>query len=46
MDFDQLNARLPEGNSDFKDIISSNCIYVDKTKYIYRMALKKGAYFL
>ena len=46
MDFDQLNARLPEGNSDFKDIISSNCIYVDKTKYIYRIALKKGAYFL
>ena len=34
MDFDQLNARLPEGNSDFKDIISSNCIYVDKTKFI------------
>ena len=46
MDFDQLNARLPEGTSDFKDIISSNCVYVDKTQYIYGLALKKGQYFL
>ena len=46
MDYDQLNARLPEGTSDFKDIISSNCVYVDKTQYIYGLALKKGQYFL
>ncbi len=46
MDFYQLNARLPDGNSDFTDIISSNFLYVDKTKYIYDLAFKKGQYFL
>ena len=46
MDFYQLNARLPDGNSDFTDIISSNFLYVDKTIYIYDIAFKKGQYFL
>ncbi len=46
MDFLKLSSKLPDNNSKFANIIKSKCIYVDKTKYIYSMAFKKGPYFL
>ncbi len=29
--------KLPIGISDFKELITNNCIYVGKTKYIYEI---------
>jgi len=38
--------KLPLGKSDFKDIIQSNFVYVDKTKYIYDLIESGDIYFL
>ena len=46
MDFLQLKTKLPSAKADFVEIRQSNYIYVDKTKYIYDLAFKKGQYFL
>ncbi len=37
--------KLPISRQDFSDLIKSNCIYVDKTKYIYQL-LEQKYYFL
>ena len=29
--------RLPVGMQTFEDIVNLNCVYVDKTEYIYKM---------
>lgn len=37
---------LPIGKQDFKKLIESNCIYVDKTEHIYRLVTQGFYYFL
>jgi hypothetical protein len=37
---------LPLSTSTFPKLVQENCIYVDKTPYIYPLVLKGGAYFL
>ena len=37
---------LPIGKQDFKELIESNCIYVDKTEHIYRLVTQGFYYFL
>lgn len=37
---------LPLGKSTFSKLVEGNCIYVDKTRYIYPLYRKGGAYFL
>ena len=34
--------RINTGTSDFEDLIKSECIYVDKTAYMHRLASDKG----
>ncbi len=33
----QALKRLPVGMQTFEDIVNINCLYVDKTEYIYKM---------
>ncbi|WP_071608624.1 AAA family ATPase [Fervidobacterium thailandense] len=37
---------LPLGLSDFRTLIESNYIYVDKTKFLYELAFRGGLHFL
>ena len=46
MDFLKLKVRIPTGNSKFANLVKYDGIYVDKTKFIYELALCHGAYFL
>ncbi|MDR1593429.1 MAG: AAA family ATPase, partial [Prevotellaceae bacterium] len=42
-----LNIRnLPVGMQDFEDLRTNNCLYVDKTEYIYHLATIGKPYFL
>ena len=34
--------KINTGTSDFEDLIKSECIYVDKTAYMYRMVSDRG----
>ncbi|MDR0574152.1 MAG: AAA family ATPase, partial [Tannerella sp.] len=38
--------RLPVGIQDFDDLRTTNCLYVDKTEYIYRLINMGKPYFL
>ncbi|MDR0574784.1 MAG: AAA family ATPase, partial [Tannerella sp.] len=38
--------RLPVGVQDFEDLRTTNCVYVDKTEYIYRLITMGKPYFL
>ncbi len=38
--------KLPIGISDFKELITNNYIYVDKTKYIYELVNNGGYIFI
>ena len=46
MDFSALKNRLPTGVSDFAEIRRSNCIYVDKTKYVYDLTQSSAPVFI
>lgn len=46
MDFSALKNRLPTGVSDFAEIRRSNCIYVDKTKYVYDLTQSRAPVFI
>jgi hypothetical protein len=42
-----LNTRkLPVGVQDFEDLRTRNCLYVDKTEYVYRLVNVGKSYFL
>ncbi|MDR1593469.1 MAG: AAA family ATPase, partial [Prevotellaceae bacterium] len=38
--------KLPVGIQDFEDLRTTNCLYVDKTEYIYRLINMGKPYFL
>jgi hypothetical protein len=38
--------KLPVGVQDFEDLRTTNCLYVDKTEYIYRLITMEKPYFL
>ena len=38
--------QLPISYADFATIRDANCVYVDKTQYIYKLAKQRGMYFL
>ena len=46
MDFSALKNSLPTGVSDFAEIRRSNCIYVDKTKYVYDLTQSRAPVFI
>lgn len=41
----KLRKELPLGLSDFREIISKNCVYVDKTRYAYEIISTPRKYF-
>ena len=41
-----MKKKLALGNQEFSKVINNNCIYVDKTKDIYKLILKGDYYFL
>lgn len=43
MDFDR---NLPIGIQDFEKLRTSDCVYVDKTYFVYKLARTKTPYFL
>ena len=43
---DILSREMPVGIQDFEKLRSENCIYVDKTQYVYTLTRKSRPYFL
>ena len=41
-----VTRKLPVGVQDFEDLRTTNCLYVDKTEYIYRLTTMGKPYFL
>ncbi len=46
LDFDELHTKLPTANSSFPDLCAQGCVYVDKTKFVYRLAVNKQPHIL
>jgi Predicted AAA-ATPase/PD-(D/E)XK nuclease superfamily len=41
-----MKKKLPIGKQSFKELITDNCIYVDKTEHIYRLVTEGWYYFM
>ncbi|MEM4326530.1 MAG: AAA family ATPase, partial [Candidatus Pacearchaeota archaeon] len=41
-----MKKQLPIGINSFEKIISNNCVYIDKTQFVYELANHYGYYFL